>query len=238
MRTLRDFSRAALVLATGLAATATTAVTRPAAATPETDPSAAPAPLTPPPPAPMEPPPPAPPAPPAPAVTAAPRPASGEIQFSVAAGGEGSAWHGDGAGFVGLRAGFRFRDLIGPYFLARMGYGHTNERVLEMIQLGAQIWGRLGITRPYFRAGFLHQHEQPWAAYKVDLVNSFLGVSDGIAHRNGGEFAAGLDIPFKQLRSWQFHATVEALTTVFPPDNKGPRIYGGGTLGLGFNYAL
>jgi hypothetical protein len=166
------------------------------------------------------------------------QPIAGEIQFGVAAGGEGSSWHGDGAGFVGIRTGFRFRDLIAPYFLARMGYGTVNERVLELIQLGAQIWGRLGITRPYFRAGFLHQHEEPWAAYKVDLVNSFLGVSDGIAHRNGGEFAVGLDIPFARLRTWQFLFTIEALTTVFPPDNKGPRIYGGGTLGLGFNYGL
>jgi hypothetical protein len=174
------------------------------------------------------------------ASTAATRPAAaaGEIQFSVAAGGEGSDWRTDGAGFVGIRTGFRFRDLVAPYFLARMGYATVNQRVLEQIQLGAQIWARLGITRPYFRAGILHQHEEPWAAYKVDLLGSFLGVADGIYHRDGGEFALGVDIPFKQVKSWQLHATIEALTTLFPDNLSGPRVYGGGTVGLGFNYAL
>ena len=172
-------------------------------------------------------------------VTCAPRPAqAGEAQFSVAFGGEGSSWSGDGAGFVGIRAGYRFMDLFAPYFLARAGYGTVNQRVLELIQLGGQIWARIGITRPYFRAGMIHQHEEPWAAYKADVFNSFLGVGDGIAHRFGGEFALGVDVPVKQYKAWQFHLTFEGLTTVFPPDDKGPRVYGGGTAGFGFNYAL
>ena len=139
---------------------------------------------------------------------------------------------------MGIRAGYRFIDLIAPYFLARAGYGTVNQRVLELIQLGAQIWARIGITRPYLRLGMIHQHEEPWAAYKVDLFNSFLGVGDGIAHRNGGEFALGVDVPVKQYKSWQFHLTFEGLATVFPPDDKGPRVYGGGTAGFGFNYSL
>src|ERR1700760_2317310 len=83
-------------------------------------------------------------------VTSAPRPAAaGEIQFGIAAGGQGSSWRGDGSGFVGVRAGYRFLDLVAPYFLARAGYSTVNERVLELIQIGAQVWARLGITRPY-----------------------------------------------------------------------------------------
>jgi hypothetical protein len=167
---------------------------------------------------------------------------AGEIQFSVAFGGEGSSWShaGDGAGFAGIRAGYRFIDLVAPYFLARAGYATVNQRVLELVQLGAQIWARIGITRPYFRFGLVHQHEESWASYKANFVSSFLGVGDGIRHRGGIEPALGIDIPVKQYQKWQFHVTAEGFSTIFvlPPDNKGPLAYGGGTLGFGFNYAL
>jgi hypothetical protein len=173
-----------------------------------------------------------------PAAPVAPVTYPGELQFSTVFGGEGSSWAGDGAGFAGIKAGFRFRDLIAPYFVARAGYATVNQRVLEMIQLGVQIWARLGITRPYFRLGMLHQHEESWAAYKVDYIGSFLGVADGINHRDGGEFAIGVDVPVKQYHAWQFHLTFDALATVFPPDQRGPRVYGGGIFGVGFNYGL
>jgi hypothetical protein len=163
---------------------------------------------------------------------------AGEIQFGAMAGGEGSAWPGDAGAFGGIRLGYRFVNLVAPYFVARAGYATINQRVLELIQLGAQIWARIGITRPYFRLGLVHQHEESWAAYKVDVFNSFLGVGDGIRHRGGGEFALGVDIPFLQRERWQVHVTIEGLATVFPPDQKGPRAYGGGTAGLGFNYGL
>jgi hypothetical protein len=171
-------------------------------------------------------------------VTLAPGTArAGEIQFSTAAGGEASTWHGDGAGFVGIKLGYRFLDLVAPYFIGRLGYANTNHRVLEMLQLGGQIWARIGITRPYFRFGLIHQHEEPWSSVQADSWSALLGVGDGIRHRAGLEGALGIDIPFKQYKSWQFHATIEGFATVFP-DDEGPLVYGGGTLGLGFNYAL
>ncbi len=163
---------------------------------------------------------------------------AGEVQFSALAGGEGSTWSGDGGAFVGIRTGYRFLDLIAPYFEARAGYATVNQRVLELIELGAQIWGRIGITRPYFRAGLVHQHEEPWTSYKADFVNSFIGVGDGIRHRGGGEFGLGMDIPVRTIQAWQLHVTMEGVATVFPPDNKGPRVYGAGIFGFGFNYSL
>ncbi len=229
MQASRSSRHAAFALAASLV---TLATLRPAHADPPVDDGGG-APK--PPPAAPDAPPPQPPPPPAPA----PKPASlGELQLSVAAGGQGSTWPGDPSGFVGVRAGFRFRDLVAPYFIGRMGYAEVNQRVLEMIQLGVQIWARLGITRPYLRAGILHQHEESWAAYKVDYLGSFLGVADGINHRDGGEFALGMDIPVAQYKAWQFHFTFEGFATLFPPDQRGPRAYGGGTLGFGFNYGL
>jgi hypothetical protein len=162
---------------------------------------------------------------------------AGEIQVAGFAGGQGSTWRSDGSGFVALRLGYRFLDLVGPYFLGRAGYATVDQRVLELVQIGGQIWGRLGPTRPYARFGFVHQHEEPWSAVKADVGGALFGVGDGIRHRMGMEGGLGLDIPFKQMKSWQFHATVEAFLSGFP-DSKGPPIYVGGTAGLGFNYAL
>jgi hypothetical protein len=72
---------------------------------------------------------------------------------------------------------------------------------------------------------------------KADGLGALLGVGDGIRHRAGLEGALGVDIPFKQLRSWQFHATIEGIFTGIP-DDKGPGIYAGGVVGLGFNFGL
>ena len=165
-------------------------------------------------------------------------PPTTEIQFAIAAGGEGSSWHGDGAGFVGIKAGVRFLQSIAPYFLARAGYANTDQRVLELIQIGAQLWIPLHAVQPYLRLGMLHQHEESWAGIQGDVPGALVGIGDGIRHRFGGEFALGLDIPFKRHKHWQFYASVEGLATVFPPDQKGPRVYGGRTLGIGFNYGL
>jgi hypothetical protein len=162
---------------------------------------------------------------------------AGEIQFSMAVGGEGSSWRHDGAGFGGIKLGYRFVDIVAPYFIGRLGYANTNQRVLEMLQLGVQLWARIGITRPYLRLGVIHQHEEPWASVQADGWGALLGVGDGIRHRAGFEGALGVDIPFVQRNAWQFHATVEGFATGYP-DSKGPVFYGGGTLGVGFNYAL
>ena len=167
----------------------------------------------------------------------APSAGAGEIQFAAAAGGEGSSWRSDGGGFVSIKLGYRFVDIVAPYFLGRIGYANTNERVLELIQLGVQLWARIGITRPYLRLGLVHQHEEPWVSVTADPWGTLAGVGDGIRHRGGFEGALGVDIPFKQWKAWQFHATIEGFATGFP-DSKGPVVYGGGTAGLGFNYAL
>lgn len=162
-----------------------------------------------------------------------------DLQLGAAVGGEGSSWRNDGAGFVGIDAALRFANLIGPYFLARAGYANTDQRILELIQIGAQIWAKIGPTRPYFRAGLIHQHEESWPAVEGDVAGALVGVGDGIRHRFGGEFALGIDIPFAHVRKrWKFFTTLEGFATVFPPDNKGPRVYGGGTAGLGFDYGL
>jgi hypothetical protein len=162
---------------------------------------------------------------------------AGEIQLSALAGGQGSSWRSDVSGFVGLRFGYRFKDIVAPYLMLRAGYANTDQRILELLQIGVQVWARIGPTRPYARFGLVHQHEEPWPAVKADTFGALFGVGDGIRHRGGFEGALGVDLPFAERKGFQFHATIEALLTGFP-DVRGPGIYAGGVAGIGFNYGL
>src|SRR5688500_4381240 len=72
-----------------------------------------------------------------------------DFQLALGAEGNGTEWRGDAATYGSLKLGLRFLDLFGVYFEGQEGYATVDERVLTMIALGAQVWGRLGITRPY-----------------------------------------------------------------------------------------
>jgi hypothetical protein len=162
---------------------------------------------------------------------------AGDVQLDLGLGGEGSSWRGDGVGFGSLQLGYRFKDLIAPYFLARLGYGAVDQRLVTFLSLGAQVWGRIGKVRPFARFGLVHQHEETMSSVANEPFGAIFGVGDGIRHRAGLDGGLGVDIPFSKQKAWEFHARVELLLTGFP-DERGPAIYGGGNLGLGFNYAL
>lgn len=160
-----------------------------------------------------------------------------EYQMSVAAGGLASSWRADGSANGALKLGFRFADIVGVYALGRVGYGTVDERMLTMLQLGGQLWLHAGPVRPYARLGLIHAHEETMASVKAEPFGALFGVGDGIRHRAGGELALGLDWPFHESGSLQWFAGGEAAMTWFP-DPRGPNIYGGGSLSLGFNYKL
>jgi hypothetical protein len=171
-------------------------------------------------------------------VTLAPASArAGEVQLALGLGGEGSSWRGDGAGFGSLQLSYRFRDLIAPYFLARIGYAAVDQRMLTFLSLGAQVWARIGQVRPFARIGLVHQHEETMSSVADEPFGAVFGVGDGIRHRAGVDGGLGVDIPFAKQKSWEFHARIEALLTGFP-DVRGPTFYGGGNLSVGFNYSL
>jgi hypothetical protein len=162
---------------------------------------------------------------------------TGEIQLALGLGGEGSSWRGDGAGFGTLQLSYRFRDLVAPYFLARVGYAAVDQRMLTFLSIGGQIWGRIGKVRPFARFGLVHQHEETMSSVADEPFGAIFGVGDGIRHRAGLDGGLGVDVPFIKQKAWEFHVRMELLLTGFP-DPRGPAIYGGGTAGLGFNYAL
>lgn len=162
---------------------------------------------------------------------------AGDIQLDLGLGGEGSSWRGDGAGFGSLQLGYRFKDIVAPYFLARIGYGAVDQRMLTFLSLGLQAWARIGQVRPFARLGLVHQHEETMSSVADEPFGAIFGVGDGIRHRAGLDGGLGVDIPFQKAKAWEFHARVEALLTGFP-DPRGPSLYAGASLGLGFNYAL
>ena len=162
---------------------------------------------------------------------------AGEVQLDLGLGGEGSSWHRDGAGFGSLQLGYRFKDIIAPYFLARVGYGAVDQRMLTFLSPGVQAWARIGKVRPFARFGLVHQHEETMSSVADEPFGAVFGVGDGIRHRAGLDGGLGVDIPFQKQKAWEFHLRAEALLTGFP-DPRGPALYAGGMLGLGFNYSL
>jgi hypothetical protein len=163
--------------------------------------------------------------------------AAAEFQLKTGILGETSTWRADPAMTGALQLGLRFGDLASVYMQGRVGYAGVDQRMLTMVQIGGQIWGRLGKARPYFRFGLVHQHEESWAAVDGDVFGAMFGVGDGIRHRGGFEWAGGVDVPLAQVKRTQFFASGEGLVTWFP-DPRGPAAYSGLLLSLGLNYGI
>ena len=109
--------------------------------------------------------------------------------------------------------------------------------MLTLLAIGAQIWGRLGPTRPFARLAFIHQHEEPIPAVEQNVGGAIFGVGDGIRHRGGAEGALGVDWTFHTRKEWSFYSTAEASFAGFP-NSSGPGWYVLGSLGLGVQYTL
>jgi len=168
--------------------------------------------------------------------TQRPRP-RGEPQatFGVQAG--SSTWPGDPVALTTLKLAWRFQDVVAPFFMGRVGYGSVNDRSLVTLIIGAQLWGRLGPARPYLRAAVEHQHEEPIASVRNDPFGALFGVGDGIRHRAGGDFAAGVDLPLHHGPQLDVYATVEAVADWFP-DPRGPTFYALGSAALSVSHAF
>jgi hypothetical protein len=152
----------------------------------------------------------------------------------------GNDWSGDGAiPYATLRLAYRHDDLIGPVFVGREGYASTDERLLTLIGFGAQIWARVGETRPYARLVWLHQHEESVAFAKEEPLGVLFGVGKGIRHRGGMGAALGLDLPFAKGKRWSGFVAGEIFCDwFFASEAPGPAWYAGGALLVGFDYRL
>lgn len=166
------------------------------------------------------------------------RPArAGEVEVRVGLAGAATDWKDDGAGVGALTIGYRFIDLVGIYIFGRLGFGAVDDRVLTCLGLGAQIWGRLGIVRPYARLGLLHIHEEPWTAVTHEPFGALLGVGDGIRHRTGLELGLGADIPVFKRGRVELFTGLEA-NAAWVTFSSGPSWYWGGGVSFGMHYSL
>lgn len=166
------------------------------------------------------------------------RPArAGEVQVMLGAEGGSSTWARDPIGYTSFKLGYRMGDIASIYALTRLGYAPVNDRTLTYLSLGAQVWGRLGTTRPYVRAALSHQHEESITSVQAEPAGAIFGVGDGIRHRAGGEVALGIDFPLRRDKRVQWVLSLEGSTILFP-DPRGPQLYVLGGLAMGANYSL
>lgn len=163
--------------------------------------------------------------------------AAGEATLDLGAAGGLSTWEGDAAGTTMLRAGYRIEPWIGLHGEGRLGYAGVDERVLVLVGLGAQLWGTFGDAQPFFRLTLTHQHEEPVDAIPSDLFGTLFGVGDGIRHRAGLEPAVGLDYVLWRDGALDVVASAEASLQLYP-DDRGPKLYFLGGLGMGIRHEL
>jgi hypothetical protein len=172
------------------------------------------------------------------AALAAPGTASaGEIQVAAGPGVYGSSWRGDSSFGQALRVGYRFGDVFAIDTLGRLGYGTVDERVITYLSLGGTLYGRIWKLRPYVRAAFVHQHEEPMPGVREDPFGAAFGVGDGIRHRAGFGSSLGLDLPIQKSKNLELVVGVDA-SGVWFPDPRGPTLYAGGALWLGLNFGI
>lgn len=104
----------------------------------------------------------------------------------------------------------------------REGYLSGVQRTLGAVTAGVRYVPAKG---PYFRAGFLHHHETPWALAKRFPVETALGSLSGISHRSGAELCVGTDIPVLQDGyNGRLGANLELAVGAFP-DPGGSAVY-------------
>ncbi len=151
--------------------------------------------------------------------------------------GGGSSWQADPNIGGTLHLGFEFLDIISVETLGRIGYSAVDERLLELLGVGAKAAIPIQPFTPFIRATAIHQHEMPVAVMGNDTFGHVMGVGDGIRHRFGIEGALGASITFAKYKKSLFMAEVEGYVDAFP-DDRGPVVYGGASLGFGIQVGL
>lgn len=158
-------------------------------------------------------------------VASAPRPARGALTFGVGLSGGSSVWSGDGLGYGAVSFGLRFARIVTPYAGLGLGYARVDQRLLTRLSIGVDV----GVTfatrvRPHLFAAFVHQHEESLAAAAEQPAGTVLGIGNGIRHRAGAHFGAGVDWRVRDGESLQLWLgpTVDAMYLTY---SSGPSWY-------------
>ncbi len=151
--------------------------------------------------------------------------------------GGASTWEEDPNIGGTLHLGFEFVDIVSIDVMGRIGYSAVDERLLETLGVGTKLALPIEPFIPHLRIIALHQHEVPVAAMEEDTFGHVMGVGDGIRHRFGIEGALGASFLFATIKKTKLLAQVEGTVDAFP-DERGPVVYGGASLGLGVQVGL
>jgi len=161
-----------------------------------------------------------------------------ELRAETGLSAAGTEWRGDVAGYGHLGLGVRIIDYFGIFGRGDVGFAAVDTRMLTLLSIGVQGWTpMLGPLRIMGRAAFVHQHEESWSVVAGNVGSALLGIGDGIRHRGGFEGGLGIEVPFFERDDFTVFAKVDGSAKIFP-DPLGPRVYGGGGVGLGFDYEL
>jgi hypothetical protein len=149
-----------------------------------------------------------------------------------------STWRGDYAAFAPMRLSYRYKQLVSLDALVRVGYATVDQRMLTCFSLGGTIGKKVGPVLPYVRLALVHQHEESRAAVADDPGGALFGVGNGIRHRGGFAAGVGVDVPVQRVpKLGEWFVGAEAGATYFP-DARGPALYAGGSVWLGFALEL
>ena len=162
---------------------------------------------------------------------------AGDIVATGTLEGDETSWDSDRSGYMTLMLDYR-RRFWSVSFLSKLGYGSVDERVLEYIDIGARLWHRFGRASVYGRFGLVHQHEIPREAIEAGPFSTIIGVGDGIRHRAGVSVGTGLLVELFRHRRGTVFGTLHAGAAYLFENERGPALYLGGGLGLGFTFDL
>jgi len=151
--------------------------------------------------------------------------------------GGASTWEADPHIGGTLHIGFEFLDIISVETLGRIAYSAVDERLLELLGIGTKLALPIEPFIPFLRVTAVHQHEMPVAVMGNDTFGHIMGVGDGIRHRFGVEAALGGSVIFAKYKKAQFLAEAEGYVDAFP-DDRGPVVFGGASLGFGVQVGL
>lgn len=163
---------------------------------------------------------------PAPAPAGAPTRTRGEFQIALGLAGGATDWSGDYTGYGALKLGLRLFRIAGPFVEGRLGYGIVDQRLLTLISVGIE--GGAHIHDRFFPRGFVafvHQHEESMAAVAEEPFGAVLGIGNGIRHRAGAKFGAGLDIVVHRGKTYDLTLGPE-VTFAYLTYSSGPSWYG------------
>ena len=162
---------------------------------------------------------------------------AGELDVAYGLGATTSAWEDDSGFSSSLKVGYFFSRLpwLAPIFVGRLELVPVDDRMVHYFSIGAEARRRLGPVRGYMRLGLVHVHEESRSAFRDHVLQSIVGIGDGLRHRAGGNAGLGVELPLRRFGASDLYGVLDVSATAFA-DDRGPSWYVSATLGVGYRW--